>query len=147
MDVGVWSFISRMRRNRLHLAFGELVLVVAPGHRGLAVFDHGHGDAVVDGADERAEIAADTVLLADLGDGLVRDAAGAEADLKFVGRLEVDALVGAVLAGDVAEVAADALLVVDAGDTLPVQVEILPFLQRVDGFAAELKLLKLPAED
>ena len=82
----------------LHFAFREFGLVVGPAHLGQAVFDHGHCDTVVDGADERAEVAADAVCLADDGHGLVRDAARAEADLEFVRRLQVDALVGAVLA-------------------------------------------------
>ena len=40
--------------------------------------------------------------------------------------VEMDALVRAVPAGDVAEVAADALLAIDARDDLVVQVEMLP---------------------
>jgi hypothetical protein len=107
-----------MGRNGFHFALGEAVLVVAPGHGGLPIGNFDHRDALVDGTDEGAEVAADAVFLADLGDGLVRDAAGAEADLEFLGALQVDTLMGAVLAGDVAEVAADALLVVDARDAL-----------------------------
>ena len=68
----------------------------------------------------------------------MRDTARTEADLELVGRLQVDALVGAVLAGDIAEVAADALLVIDAGDALPVEVEVLPLLESVDRFAAQV---------
>ena len=40
--------------------------------------------------------------------------------------IQVDALVRAVPAGDVAEVAADALIAIDAGDDLVIQVEVLP---------------------
>ena len=104
-----------MRRDGLHFAAGELFLIIAPAHRGLPILDFGHRDAPVDRTHDRAEIAADAVFFTDFRDGLVRDATGAEAQAKFLGRFQVDALVRSVFAGDVTEVAADAFLVVDPG--------------------------------
>src|SRR5687767_3105311 len=46
LEAGAWSFILRMRRDGLHLAAGDFFLVVAPGHRRVAVADDGHRDAL-----------------------------------------------------------------------------------------------------
>src|SRR5579883_101980 len=88
--------------------------VLLPAQRLMAGGDLRHRDALVDGADQRAEVAAHAVLLDD--DGLAARLA----------RVEDDALVRGVVAGDEAQVAADALGVVDLGHRLVMQVEVLP---------------------
>ena len=52
-----------------------------PGLRGLAEIDAFHGDAVVDGADELAEVAADALLLIDVGDAVRRCSGRVEGSL------------------------------------------------------------------
>ena len=91
----------------------------------VAVLDAHHRDALVDWADERTEVAADAVFFPDFRHRLARDAAGAEADADGFG--ELDALVRAIFARNVAEVAANALVVVDARDALPVEIEVSHF--------------------
>ena len=128
------------------------------GGRPVSTLDH--GDALVDRADERAEIAADAFGFVDARNAgqaawdtgpcagrfafLARDRSfcnGCAASC-FVGcrngvqlyvaidgagdAVEMDALMRAIPAGDVAEVAADALLLVDVRDDFVVQVEVLP---------------------
>src|SRR5208282_301535 len=95
-----------------------------------------HGDAAVHGADNRAEIAAHAVGLAHLRDRFAGDAARAEA--MAVRRHQINALVGAVLAGDVAKVAADALVVIDPGDALVIEIQRLPLLDGRHGFTHEI---------
>src|SRR2546428_9744103 len=101
-----------MRRNGLHFTTGDPGLVITPTHLRLAVFERDHCDAVVHGADQRAEIAGDAVFLADLGDGFAGHSARAEAVAVRVH--QINALVRAVFAGDVTEIAADALVIIDA---------------------------------
>ena len=119
-----------MRRDRLHFAAGELFLIVAPGHRCVAVAHDGHRDAVVHGADQRAKIATNAVFFADLRHGFARNTARTEADAELVGLLEIDALMCAVLTRDIAKIAANAFVVIDARDSLPVKIEVLAPNQR-----------------
>src|ERR1039458_787026 len=124
-----------MRRYRLHLTAGKGGLVVVPRHVRLPRVNAHHRDAVIHGADDGAEVAADTFFLFDLRNRLARHAAGAKTIT--IGADQGDGLVCAVLARDVAKIAADALVVVDGGDALVMQVEPLPLLQRGHGFADE----------
>src|ERR1035438_3297660 len=121
-----------------------------PAFGGAAGFDFGHGDAVLHRADEPAEIAADAFHFVDAGDARGgRGAADGAQGFGFGDRghgdggrpggfIEVDALVRAVPAGDVAEIAADAGLAIDAGDDAVVQVEVLPLGDFGHGQAAEI---------
>src|SRR5580698_3994982 len=143
----------------LRAAFGALRALL-PGFRRQAVIDADHGDALIDGTDERTEIAADAFgfidarnprnrrekwsLLKDRGAFLARDRSdgdagerdcfvvtgrGVQFDMTVDGAgdaVEMDALMRAIPAGDVAEVAADALLLVNAGDDFVVEVEVFP---------------------
>src|SRR3954469_10713941 len=97
----------RMRRNGCHFPPSQPSLVIGPRHRRGAVGEVDHGHAIVDRADQGAEIATDAVVFADLRYRLPGNAAGAAADPQFLGRLQVNALMSAILARDVAEVAAD----------------------------------------
>ena len=47
------------------LSIGQELLVLLPGHGGFVVGDLLHGDAVFDGAEQRAHVAADAGLLID----------------------------------------------------------------------------------
>src|ERR1039458_5417916 len=88
-------------------------------------FDFGHGDAIFHRADEPAEIAADALRFVDAGNarGGSGTAGGAQGFGFRHGRhgdgggrggfVDVDALVRAVPAGDVAEIAADAGIAID----------------------------------
>src|SRR5437879_6609446 len=67
-----------MRRNRLHLSALYFFLVVAPTHLRLAIAQRNHGDAVVHRANQRAEIATDTIFFTHLGDRLAGDTARTE---------------------------------------------------------------------
>src|SRR5207249_10444751 len=95
-----------------------------------------HGDAVVHRANQRAEIATDTIFFTYLGDRLAGDTARTEA--VAVGVNQINTLVGAVFAGDVTEVAADAFVVIDAGDAFIVQVQRFPLLQGGHGLADQI---------
>src|SRR5271156_5581346 len=97
-----------------------------------------HGDAVFDGADQPAEVAADALGLIDVWNArgrrvAVRSRRGVEFrnrrhgdSGRTGGRFEMNALVRAVPAGDVAKLAADALVRMNARDNLIAQVELLP---------------------
>ena len=74
----------------MHFAIGEAVLVVGPRHGFLAGGDFDHADALVHGADDAAEVAADAVFFADFRDGFVRHAAGAVAEAVGFGVEQVD---------------------------------------------------------
>src|SRR5882757_1782681 len=56
-----------VRRDGFHFAAGEFGLVIAPAHFLRAGVDLSHGDAVIDRADKRAEIATDAIFLAHFG--------------------------------------------------------------------------------
>src|SRR5689334_9568280 len=101
-----------MARQLARDALAERVLVFAPRLRRTTGVDLSHRDAARDGAHEHAEVAADALVLEDLGQ------LGA-------GR-ERDRLMRAVLARDVAEMAADALRAVDRGHDRVVEVEVTP---------------------
>src|SRR6185312_2233012 len=95
-----------------------------------------HLDAVIYGADEGAEVAADAGGFVDAGEFCQGDGI-AGAGEAFASVL-IDALVGPVPAGGVAEAAADAGLWVDAGDDLIVEVEAAPVGDAVEGASAEV---------
>src|SRR6266702_3843581 len=108
-----------------------------PSHLGRAIAEGNHGDAIVHRADNRAEIATDTIFFANFGNRFAGDASRAEAVAVRVH--QVNALVSAVFAGDVAQIAADAPLVIDPGDPLIVQVQGFPVLQRRHGLAHKFR--------
>src|ERR1039457_5410541 len=109
---------------------------LGPGLRRGAGFNFGHGDAVLHRADEPAKSAANPFRFVDAGNARGWSGAAGGADGHGLGDrghgdgggtgrfVEVDALVRAVPAGDVAEVAADAGIAIDAGDDAVVQVEM-----------------------
>src|ERR1035441_1294512 len=123
---------------------------LCPGLGRGAGFNFGHGDAVLHRADEPAKIAADTFRFVDAGNARRWSGAPGGADGLGLGDrrhgdgggtgrfVEVDALVRAVPAGDVAEVAADAGIAIDAGDDAVVQIEMLPLGDPGNGEAAEI---------
>ena len=84
---------QRFPRKRL----GKLLHQLVPCDCFGAVVLADHGDAILNRTDEEAEPTADAIVFADAGLGCA------------VMRCQVDALVSAVLAGNVAEVAVDAL--------------------------------------
>src|SRR5581483_2952168 len=118
---GHTSTVSVRDRRGRQLDLAAALHVVVPRDRVLAVVDAPHRDAAVDGADERAEVAARAVVLED----------PRHLDAALVGAVRLgDALVRAVPARDVAELAADALLRVDARDDLVGEVEVAPLDER-----------------
>src|SRR5579863_5914160 len=102
---------------------------VVPRRDGLPGIDLHHSDAALNRTDERAQIAPHTLVLDDAG-----NAQGAVA-IRL--RVLLDALMGAVLAGDEAKVAADALGGVNGGDDLVVEVEVAPIGDVRDGAPLE----------
>ena len=128
----------------------------APGRPGLHLL---HRDAVLHRAHQPAQIAAHALGLIHARNARRRSvrpcaacaasslAIGVTAMLRAAGRfhaspatrvaVEMDALVRAVPAGDVAEVAADALVAIDARDDLVIQVEMLPLRHPAAGSARE----------
>src|ERR1051326_5597149 len=105
---------------------GELLHELVPCDRLGAVVFSDHGDARFHRADEEAQCAPDTIGLAD--PRLVLS----------VVRHEIDALVGAVLARDVAEVALDAFLLVDLRNGLIEKVQVSEIGDAMHGPSAEL---------
>ena len=84
-----------------------------PAQEFLAVVALFHGDALLDWADQRTEVATHAIFL---DDGRHAAAIGGEGDR----------LVGAVVTGGVAELATDALGGVDLGDDFVFEIEFLP---------------------
>src|SRR5207249_2008119 len=122
-----------MRRYRLNLATGKLLLILAPAHLAVSVGERNHGDAIVHRTNQRAKIAADTLPFFYFRNWLARHAPGTIA--ATAGIYEGDRLMGAIFAGDVAKIAADALVIIDPGDALVVEIERFPFLDGWDRFA------------
>src|SRR5258705_11508134 len=125
-----------MWRNWLHLTAGHSCLIVAPAHLRFSVADRDHGDAIIDGANQRTEIAADAILLAHLGNRLAGNTARAQS--VTIWTYQINALVGPIFASDVAEVASDALVIVDARDALIVKVQGFPLLDCWNRFANQI---------
>src|SRR6266849_10936495 len=96
-------------------------LAIVPAHPREARLDLLHGDASFDRADQGAEVAADALLLDDARhvDALAVDIGLAVAR----GGVLRDALVRAILAGDVAELASDAQVGANLRDDFVVEVE------------------------
>src|SRR5215475_4739001 len=103
------------------MAAGFLELL--PAHRRPACGNFGHGDASRDRTHQGAQVAADALVFQHARDVLPKDAI---AKVAGHSRVNLNALVRAVFAGDVAEVAADTLRRVDLGDDLVVQIEVAP---------------------
>src|SRR5215813_11819798 len=99
---------------------------LAPGLGPRALVDPRHRDAAVDRAHERAQVAAHALVL-------VHDRRLARARDHGL-----DALVRAVLAGDVAQIAVDALGRIDARYDLVVEIEVAPVGDLVLEHAGEL---------
>src|SRR5215470_7233408 len=100
-------------RDEVRVRAGVL-LVILPGHDGAAALDALHGDAAVDRADERAQVAADAAVGEDLDAGAAR--LGARGNR----------LMRAVIARGIAEPAAGAFVLIDLGNELVIEVELLP---------------------
>src|ERR1035438_2372814 len=149
----VWFWFSLRLSLRLCVSAGKRNSCAGPLGPGLgrgSGFDFGHGDAIFHRADEPAEIAADTLRFVDAGNA--RGGSGAAGGAQGFGFrhgrhgdgggrggfVDVDALVRAVPAGDVAEIAADAGIAIDARYDAVVQVEVLPLGYLGDGEAAEV---------
>jgi hypothetical protein len=109
MSVPIFSPPLEMR-----LAGGGAGFDVAPRPYGRAGVDANHRDAVLNGTDHLTEIAADAVSFVDDEVRLAVD------------RDAVDALMGRILARDVAFVAVDTEVLIDARDDLVVEVQIVP---------------------
>src|SRR5882672_4683052 len=125
-----------MRRYRLHLSVSQPLLVITPAHLTLTLRERYHGDAIVHRTNKRTKVAPHTILLAHLGNRFAWNAARAET--LAVGIDQIDALMRAILASDVAQIAADAFIVINAGHAFVVEVERFPFLQRRHRLAGEL---------
>jgi len=96
-----------MRLNWLHFAARHKVLMIAPRHFWLVIFDLNHGDAIVNGADQRAQIATHAIVFADFRQHLVRHAAWTKINANTFGRQQINALMRAIFAGYVAQIAAN----------------------------------------
>jgi hypothetical protein len=88
---------------------------------------------LVHGTNEAAEIASDAVRLTHDGNGFAWHAAWAISDARGHRVEQINALMRAIFARDMAEVASDAGVVVDAGHAFEVEIQILPFVKRGDG--------------
>ena len=108
-------------------------LVLAPSHRLGFAGDFHHRYTLVHGTDEAAEIASDAVRLTHDRNGLAWHAAWAISDACGLRIEQINALMRAIFARDMAEVASDAGVVVDAGHAFEVEIQILPFVKRGDG--------------
>src|SRR5882724_7359871 len=122
--------------NEFHFPPGHLFLVLAPTHLRFSIADRDHGDAIIDGANQRAKIAADAILLAHLGNRLAGNAAWAQSVTVWI--YQIDALMRPIFAGNIAEVAPDALVIVDAGNALIAQVQCFPLLNGGNGFPNQI---------
>src|SRR5581483_1749174 len=128
---------SRMCRDRRNFTFGKPGLVIIPTHFGLAGFHRYHGDAIIHRTDQRAKVAANAIILTDLRNWFAWHAPRTEAIAIWVH--QINALVRAVLARDVAKIAANALVVIDSRNALIVQIERFPFLERGNRQPAKLR--------
>src|SRR5262249_28940058 len=111
-------------------------LQLLPAHRRPARGNFGHGDASRDRTHQRTEITADALVFQHARHMLRRYAVAEVAGHPCV---DLDALVRAVFAGDVAEVAADTLRRVDLGDDLVVQIEVAPVVDLRQRLAHEIR--------
>ena len=102
---------------------------------GPAGVDFFHRDAVLHRADQRAQIAAHAFFFDDARH-VHAEAVGIFLCCRRLVRL--DALVRAVLAGDVAELAADAEFGIDLRDDFVIQIEVAPIPHVRHGAAAEI---------
>src|SRR5712675_976476 len=94
-----------MRRNRFHFASAELCLIISPAHFRFAVGNGNHGNAIVDGTNQRTKIAADTFLFLDFWNWLARNASRSMP--MSVPIHPCDALVSPGSASNIAKIAAD----------------------------------------
>ncbi len=117
-----------MRRNWLHFAARHFVLKFAPRHFWLVIFDLNHGDAIINGADQRAQIATHAIVFANFRQYLVRHAAWTQINVNTFWRNQINALMRAIFAGDVAQITANAFVVINARHALKVQVKVLPLV-------------------
>src|SRR3569833_506286 len=85
-----------------------------------------HRDAIVDGADELAQIASDTFLFFNCV-GVIG-----------IPLLNMYGLMGGIFAGDVAKAAVDTFTGIDMGDDMVVQVQVFPMCERGDAAADEV---------
>jgi hypothetical protein len=98
--------------------FWTLFRQFVPGDMRATGVDLHHGDAIINWAYLRAEVAADAIFFAH---NWLKHRAHLSVELEA---LHVDALVCSVVASDVAEVAMNALVRIDASNSLEAQVEI-----------------------
>ncbi len=117
-----------MRRNWLHFAASHFVLKFAPGHFWFVILDFNHGDAIVNGAHQRAQIATHAIVLANFRQYLVRHTAWTKINANTFGRQQINALMRAIFARDVAQITANAFVVINARHALKVQVKVLPLV-------------------
>src|SRR5712692_3803213 len=111
-------------------------LAIVPAQQREARLDLLHDDASLDRANQGAEVAPDALLL---DDARHVDALAVDIGLAVAGfRVRRDALVRAVLTGDVAELASDAEVGANLRDDLVVEVEIAPVHDVGHGAPAEV---------
>src|SRR6266705_4873547 len=110
-----------MWRYHLHLTARELLLVITPTHLRCGIRYRNHGNAIINGTHQGAEVKTDAILFPDLGDRFARHPSRAKAITVWID--QIDALMRPIFAGNVTEIAADALIIVDPRDPFVVQVE------------------------
>ena len=102
---------------------------MAPAHWLGRGWDFHHGNTAIHRTDEAAEIASHAVRLTHDGDRFAQHSPRSVANPGGFRVEQINALMGAILAGDMAEITPDAGVVVDAGYAFEVEIQILPFVK------------------